>query len=219
MARTNNQGTQRARIFPDPSLRFIARPSAPRTGTLMSDNCSAVAGISGDMRARVTQQAKTFRWWHGARCFAVQMSKGIMENDQELNPDDREIVIGLCDQLFPFLMSVATEVMHVLGETSTKLARLPAPMESSTARAGMTFPMLQGVEPLYRLRWSTFFCVSASPIGPSRQKPVARGRRKLFDEPAEPLAVLNRRPKRKHGGRRVTVTQHIGRSGARRGQL
>jgi hypothetical protein len=110
-----------------------------------------------------------------------------MGSDQELNPDDREIVIGLCDQLFHLLMSVEIDVTHVLDEASTKLARLPAPMESSTVRAGITFSMLQGVEPLCRLRWSTFFCVSASPICPSRRKPVARGRRKLFDEPAEPL--------------------------------
>ena len=185
----------------------------------MSDDCSAIADISGDISASVTRQAETLRRRHGARYLAVQMSKGIMGSDQELNPNDREIVIGLCDQLFHLLMSVATNVMHLLGEASTKLARLPAPMESSTVRAGMTFPMLQGVEPLYRLRWSTFFCVSASLICPSWRRPLARGWRKLFDEPAEPLAFLNRRPRRKHAERRVTVTQHIGQSGACRGQL
>jgi hypothetical protein len=152
----------------------------------MSDDCSAIADISGDISASVTRQAETLRRRHGTRYLAVQMSKSIMVNNQELNPDDRETVVGLCDQLFHLVMSVATDVMHVLGEASTKLARLPAPMESSTVRAGMTFPMLQGVEPLYRLRWSTFFCVSASLICLSRRKPVARGRRKLFDEPAEP---------------------------------
>jgi hypothetical protein len=153
----------------------------------MSDDCSAMADISGDISASVTRQAEPLRQRHGARYFAIQMSNSIMVNDQELNLDDRETVVGLCDQLFHLLMSVATDVMYVLGEASTKLARLSAPMESSTVRAGMTFPMLQGVEPLCRLRWSTFFCVSASPICPSRRKPVARGRRRLFDEPAEPL--------------------------------
>jgi hypothetical protein len=38
--------------------------------------------------------------------------------------------------------------MHVVGETSTKLARLPATKGSAAVHAGMTFTMLRGVEPL-----------------------------------------------------------------------
>jgi hypothetical protein len=135
-----------------------------------------------------TRQAETRRRRHWLRCFAVQVSRGIMGNDQESDPDDREILIGLCEQLLHLLMSAATDVMYVLGEASTKLARLPATKESSIVRAGMRFTMLQGVEPLCRVKWNTFFCVSASPICPSRSRPLARGRRKLFDELAESLS-------------------------------
>ena len=46
------------------------------------------------------------------------------------------------------LVSVAIDLMHVLSEASTKLARLPATKESDAVHAGMTFTMLRGVEPL-----------------------------------------------------------------------
>lgn len=47
------------------------------------------------------------------------------------------------------LMSAAIELMHVLGEASTALARMPA-STSVDGNAGMTFTMLRGVEPLPR---------------------------------------------------------------------
>jgi hypothetical protein len=47
------------------------------------------------------------------------------------------------------LMSAAIELMHVLGEASTKLARLPASRAHQGVNAGMTFTMLRGVEPLF----------------------------------------------------------------------
>jgi hypothetical protein len=46
------------------------------------------------------------------------------------------------------LMAAAIELMHVLGETSTALARLPATADAQGGNAGMTFTMLRGVEPL-----------------------------------------------------------------------
>ena len=46
------------------------------------------------------------------------------------------------------LMAAAIELMHVLGEASTALARLPASRERDANNAGMTFTMLRGVEPL-----------------------------------------------------------------------
>jgi hypothetical protein len=46
------------------------------------------------------------------------------------------------------LMSAAIELMHVLGETSTALAHLPASRSENGINAGMTFTMLRGVEPL-----------------------------------------------------------------------
>jgi hypothetical protein len=46
------------------------------------------------------------------------------------------------------LMSAAIALMHVLGEASTMLARLPASQEGGDRNAGMTFTMLRGVEPL-----------------------------------------------------------------------
>jgi hypothetical protein len=46
------------------------------------------------------------------------------------------------------LMSAAIDLMHVLGEASTALARLPASSHSDGVNAGMTFTMLRGVEPL-----------------------------------------------------------------------
>jgi hypothetical protein len=46
------------------------------------------------------------------------------------------------------LMSAAIDLMHVLGETATDLARLPASTEAEGINAGMTFTMLRGVEPL-----------------------------------------------------------------------
>lgn len=46
------------------------------------------------------------------------------------------------------LMSAAIELMHVLGEASTALARLPASDSWPGINAGMTFTMLRGVEPL-----------------------------------------------------------------------
>lgn len=46
------------------------------------------------------------------------------------------------------LMSAAIELMHVLGEASTALARLPASSGNGDVNAGMTFTMLRGVEPL-----------------------------------------------------------------------
>ena len=46
------------------------------------------------------------------------------------------------------LMSAAIELMHVLGESSTALARLPASDSAPSVHAGMTFTMLRSVEPL-----------------------------------------------------------------------
>ena len=46
------------------------------------------------------------------------------------------------------LMSAAIDLMHVLGETATALARLPASLDEESGNAGMTFTMLRGVEPL-----------------------------------------------------------------------
>ncbi|TRW14285.1 ferritin-like domain-containing protein [Glacieibacterium frigidum] len=46
------------------------------------------------------------------------------------------------------LMSAAIELMHVLGEASTALARLPAAADGDHGNAGMTFTMLRGVEPI-----------------------------------------------------------------------
>jgi hypothetical protein len=46
------------------------------------------------------------------------------------------------------LMAAAIELMHVLGEASTALARLPASVDTPGINAGMTFTMLRGVEPL-----------------------------------------------------------------------
>lgn len=46
------------------------------------------------------------------------------------------------------LMATAIELMHVLGEASTALARLPASDRRQGINAGMTFTMLRGVEPL-----------------------------------------------------------------------
>ncbi|WP_116090260.1 ferritin-like domain-containing protein [Sphingomonas crusticola] len=46
------------------------------------------------------------------------------------------------------LMGAAIELMHVLGETATALARIPATTGHNGVNAGMTFTMLRGVEPL-----------------------------------------------------------------------
>jgi ferritin-like protein len=46
------------------------------------------------------------------------------------------------------LMSAAIDLMHVVGEASSLLARLPATRRDSNKHAGMTFTMLRGVEPL-----------------------------------------------------------------------
>lgn len=46
------------------------------------------------------------------------------------------------------LMSAALELMHVVGDASSRLARLPATMGEQSPNAGMTFTMLRGVEPL-----------------------------------------------------------------------
>ena len=46
------------------------------------------------------------------------------------------------------LMSAAIDLMHVLGDASTALARLPASRVGSGINAGMSFTMLRGVEPL-----------------------------------------------------------------------
>jgi hypothetical protein len=46
------------------------------------------------------------------------------------------------------LMTAATEMMHVVGEASSLLARLPATPTDPDTHAGMTFTMLRGVEPL-----------------------------------------------------------------------
>lgn len=48
------------------------------------------------------------------------------------------------------LMAAAVELMHVLGESSTALARLPASSGLNSGNAGMTFTMLRGVEPIPR---------------------------------------------------------------------
>ncbi len=48
------------------------------------------------------------------------------------------------------LMAAAIDLMHVLGEASTALARLPASSDADGINAGMTFTMLRGVEPLTR---------------------------------------------------------------------
>ncbi len=46
------------------------------------------------------------------------------------------------------LMSAAIDLMHLVGEASYLLARLPASQSDPTVNAGMTFTMLRGVEPL-----------------------------------------------------------------------
>jgi hypothetical protein len=46
------------------------------------------------------------------------------------------------------LMTAATEMMHVVGEASSLLARLPATLTDPDTHAGMTFTVLRGVEPL-----------------------------------------------------------------------
>ena len=46
------------------------------------------------------------------------------------------------------LMSAAIDLMHVVGEASSLLARLPATRSDPHPHAGMTFTMLRGVEPL-----------------------------------------------------------------------
>lgn len=46
------------------------------------------------------------------------------------------------------LVSAAIDLMHVLGDASTRLARLPASTERDGVHAGMSFTMLRGVEPL-----------------------------------------------------------------------
>ena len=46
------------------------------------------------------------------------------------------------------LMSAAIDLMHVLGEAGSALARLPASSQAEGVNAGMTFTMLRGVEPL-----------------------------------------------------------------------
>jgi hypothetical protein len=46
------------------------------------------------------------------------------------------------------LMGAGIALMHVLGEASTALARLPATRDAGGVHAGMTFTMLRGVEPL-----------------------------------------------------------------------
>ena len=46
------------------------------------------------------------------------------------------------------LVSAAIGLMHVLGDASTRLARLPASSSLTDVNAGMSFTMLRGVEPL-----------------------------------------------------------------------
>lgn len=46
------------------------------------------------------------------------------------------------------LMSAAIELMHVVGDAATALARLPASRDGGGPHAGMSFTMLRGVEPL-----------------------------------------------------------------------
>ncbi|WP_260598811.1 ferritin-like domain-containing protein [Sphingomonas endolithica] len=46
------------------------------------------------------------------------------------------------------LMSAAIDMMHVLGDASSLLARLPASTTEADVHAGMTFTMLRGMEPL-----------------------------------------------------------------------
>lgn len=46
------------------------------------------------------------------------------------------------------LVSAAIGLMHVLGDASTRLARLPASSSLTNVNAGMSFTMLRGVEPL-----------------------------------------------------------------------
>ena len=46
------------------------------------------------------------------------------------------------------LVSAAIDLMHALGDASTRLARLPASADSGATHAGMSFTMLRGVEPL-----------------------------------------------------------------------
>jgi hypothetical protein len=48
------------------------------------------------------------------------------------------------------LMNASFELMHVLSDAATKLARLPANEDEDAVRAGMSFTMLRGVEPLLR---------------------------------------------------------------------
>ena len=44
-------------------------------------------------------------------------------------------------------MGAAIDLMHVLGDAATRLARMPASADASDATAGMSFTMLRGVEP------------------------------------------------------------------------
>jgi hypothetical protein len=46
------------------------------------------------------------------------------------------------------LMSVAIQLMHLVGDSSAALARLPASATEPDVHAGMTFTMLRGIEPL-----------------------------------------------------------------------
>ena len=46
------------------------------------------------------------------------------------------------------LVSAAINLMHVLGDVSTRLARLPASQGGGAVHAGMSFTLLRGVEPL-----------------------------------------------------------------------
>jgi hypothetical protein len=50
------------------------------------------------------------------------------------------------------LVSAAIDLMHVLGDASTRLARLPASPDLDGVHAGMSFTMLRGVEPLLARR-------------------------------------------------------------------
>ncbi|WP_375382999.1 ferritin-like domain-containing protein [uncultured Sphingomonas sp.] len=56
--------------------------------------------------------------------------------------------VGNAEKAQTVLMAAAIELVHVLGEASTALARLPASSKPDGNNAGMTFTMLRGVEPL-----------------------------------------------------------------------
>jgi hypothetical protein len=77
------------------------------------------------------------------------------------------------------LVSSAIDLMHVLGDASTRLARLPASPSLDGVNAGMSFTMLRGVEPLLpgmverRLLAERASALAAAEIGVSNEAKAA----------------------------------------------